>query len=152
MLNMQQPSCMHIVLDFSITCRQQPIVATLSCRLFLSGSYDSTVTVWDFQTLLPIKTHYNYDATITDASFSHDSQLLALGGDEPTIRINHTKIGEPCAVAIMILHADIFMAVQSQCSIQSGLADSGFLQSIVLQPIRHISWPSLDLRDSSACC
>ena len=63
-------------------------------RYFLSGSHDSTVTVWDFDTLMPVKNHYNYDSAINDASFSHDSQYLALGGDEYTIKINHTITGE----------------------------------------------------------
>ena len=62
-------------------------------RYFLSGSHDSTVTVWDFETLLPIKTHYNYDATINDASFSQDSRLLALGGEELSIKINESMTG-----------------------------------------------------------
>ena len=66
-------------------------------RYFLSGSHDSTVTVWDFDTLMPVKNHYNYDSAINDASFSHDSQYLALGGDEYTIKINHTITGEAVA-------------------------------------------------------
>ena len=66
----------------------------VACRYFLSGSHDSTVTVWDVKTLMPIKTHCNYDAAINDASFSHDSQLLALGGEEQTIKINHTFTGQ----------------------------------------------------------
>ena len=67
------------------------------CRYFLSGSHDSTVTVWDVKTLMPIKTHCNYDAAINDASFSHDSQLLALGGEEQTIKINNTMTGQRVA-------------------------------------------------------
>lgn len=43
---------------------------------------------------MPVKNHYNYDSAINDASFSHDSQYLALGGDEYTIKINHTITGE----------------------------------------------------------
>lgn len=66
----------------------------LWCRYFLSGSHDSTVTVWDAKTLIPIKTHCNYDASINDASFSHDSQLLALGGEDLNIKINHTMTGQ----------------------------------------------------------
>ncbi len=69
-------------------------------RYFLSGSHDSTVTVWDFDTLMPVKNHYNYDSAINDASFSHDSQYLALGGDEYTIKINHTITGG--AVTLLI--------------------------------------------------
>lgn len=69
-------------------------VAMQCHRYFLSGSHDSTVTVWDFDTLMPVKNHYNYDSAINDASFSHDSQYLALGGDEHTIKINHTISGE----------------------------------------------------------
>ena len=69
----------------------------VGCRYFLSGSHDSTVTVWDVKTLMPIKTHCNYDAAINDASFSHDSQLIALGGEEQTIKINHTFTGQHVA-------------------------------------------------------
>lgn len=69
----------------------------MGCRYFLSGSHDSTVTVWDVNTLMPIKTHCNYDAAINDASFSHDSQLLALGGEEQTIKINNTMTGQHAA-------------------------------------------------------
>ncbi len=69
-------------------------------RYFLSGSHDSTVTVWDFDTLMPVKNHYNYDSAINDASFSHDSQYLALGGDEYTIKINHTITGEAITLPI----------------------------------------------------
>lgn len=72
-----------------LSCKFDP-----SGRYFLSGSHDSTVTVWDFDTLMPVKNHYNYDSAINDASFSHDSQYLALGGDEYTIKINHTITGE----------------------------------------------------------
>ena len=64
------------------------------CRYFLSGSHDSTVTVWDFDTLMPVRNHYNYDSAINDASFSHDSQFLALGGDEHTIKVNHAMTGK----------------------------------------------------------
>ncbi len=49
--------------------------------------------MWDFETLVPIKSHYNYDSAINDASFSHDSQFVALGGEEQTIKINHTTTG-----------------------------------------------------------
>ena len=72
-------------------------VRHVCCSYFLSGSHDSTVTVWDVKTLMPIRTHYNYDAAINDASFSHDSQLLALGGEEQTIKINNTMTGQSVA-------------------------------------------------------
>ena len=42
---------------------------------------------------MPIKNHYNYDSAVNDASFSHDSQYLALGGEELSIKINHSMTG-----------------------------------------------------------
>lgn len=55
------------------------------------------MTVWDAKSLIPIKTHCNYDAAINDASFSHDSQLLALGGEDLNIKINYTMTGQHIA-------------------------------------------------------
>ncbi|KAL3147814.1 hypothetical protein ABBQ32_002542 [Trebouxia sp. C0010 RCD-2024] len=72
-----------------VSCKFDP-----SGSYFLSGSHDSTVTVWDVHNLMPVTTHHNYDAAINDASFSHDSQLLALGGEEQVIKINETMTGE----------------------------------------------------------
>ena len=43
---------------------------------------------------MPICCHYNYDSAINDASFSHDSQLIAMGGEEHTVKINHASTGE----------------------------------------------------------
>lgn len=72
------------------------------CSYFLSGSHDSTVTVWDVDTLMPVTTHHNYDAAINDASFSHDSQLVALGGEEQVIKINETMTGQPAAACMRL--------------------------------------------------
>ena len=102
------------------TTVQQPIICKLfsmrvACRYFLSGSHDSTVTVWDVKTLMPIKTHCNYDAAINDASFSHDSQLLALGGEEQTIKINHTFTGQHVAC---LFNCDLKQGVLCQLQVE----------------------------------
>lgn len=72
-----------------VTCKFDP-----SGRYFVTGSHDSTVTVWEYDTLMPVCCHYNYDSAINDASFSHDSQLIAMGGKEHTVKINHASTGE----------------------------------------------------------
>lgn len=103
-------------LDGSFTCKLCYIcnrlnevegaqVVPVCYSYFLSGSHDSTVTVWDVKSLMPITTHYNYDAAINDASFSHDSQLVALGGEEQTIKINNTMTGLPAALFVQAPHA-----------------------------------------------
>ena len=62
-------------------------------RLFVTGSHDSTATVWDYETLMPIKSHVHADWTVNTVGFSHDSQYLALGGDENEIKISDTYTG-----------------------------------------------------------
>lgn len=59
----------------------------------MTGSHDATATVWDYETLMPIKSHFNADWAVNAAGFSHDSQYLATGGEENEINISDTYTG-----------------------------------------------------------
>lgn len=98
----------------------------MCCSYFLSGSHDSTVTVWDVHNLMPVTTHHNYDAAINDASFSHDSQLLALGGEEQVIKINETMTGQPAAACVRAQHSKSILPMPS-----------GFGMFWELEPVVH---------------
>lgn len=88
------------------------------CRLFVTGSHDSTATVWDYDTLMPIKSHVNADWTVNAVGFSHDSQYLALGGDENEIKISDTYTGVAPLYrlhGIQSLHAGLTVPKQRCC-------------------------------------
>ena len=69
----------------------------LCCRHFVTGSNDSTAVVWEFETLLPVSAHYNFDLSPFAVAFSSDLSILAIGGDDPTIKLNDTWSGAAIA-------------------------------------------------------
>ena len=46
--------------------------------------------------MLNVASHINFDFCPFGLAFSPDLKILAIGGDEPTVKLNHTRTGGPC--------------------------------------------------------
>lgn len=46
--------------------------------------------------MLNVASHVNFDFCPFGLAFSPDLKILAIGGDEPTVKLNYTRTGGPC--------------------------------------------------------
>ena len=70
------------------------IVFSLDGRLFVSGSHDRTIKLWDMQTGGTIKTFCGHTDSVSSVSISVDCTRIASGSDDRTICLWNIQTGE----------------------------------------------------------
>ena len=70
------------------------IVFSSDGTFLVSGSYDRTVKLWDFQTGGVVKTFYGHNNEVFSVSISVDHTVVASGSSDHTIHLWNTQTGE----------------------------------------------------------
>ena len=76
------------------------LALSLDCTLFVSGSGDKTVKLWDMQTGGVVKTFHGHTSHVYSVSISVDQKTMASGSTDRTIRLWNIQTGE-CHRVIM---------------------------------------------------
>lgn len=71
-----------------------------------TGGMDATVTLWDMESLVCVRTVSATDSAVHTLSFSHDSKYLAFAGDannSHTVEVLDIASGETCVREVFFL-------------------------------------------------
>jgi F-box/WD-40 domain protein MET30 len=94
-----------------------------SDNMLATGSYDSTIRIWDLETLEPIKTLTGHTRGVTSLQF--DSGKLISASMDGTLRIWNYRLSQPECVSILRGHTDGVLCLHLDGKLlASGSADS----------------------------
>ncbi|MDR3109376.1 MAG: WD40 repeat domain-containing protein [Planctomycetaceae bacterium] len=71
-------------------------------NVFVSGSRDKTVVIWDAKTLTPTKTIGGFNDTITAIDFTSDSKQMVIGSQEGRAVLFETETWTPKSVLVQL--------------------------------------------------